>query len=160
MIFVSKFVLSVSLLLTIIVALQFKDGESNIFYRDKVTVYITNNLTNNVELGVYCKDKDHYFGFEPLRFGETYDFTFRPNTFIRTTLYFCGFSWGKQFHRFDIYVENRDGDCQHCLWKINASRPCKIKKDYGGSIQCFDWNNRNVVREKRHISEGNNTSNV
>lgn len=142
MVLVSKFVLSVSLLLTIIVALQFKDIKSrHLFLKGKVTVYITNNLTNNHELGVYCKDKHHYFGFQTLRFGENYTFTFRPRAFLQTTLYFCGFSWTNEFHRFDIYVEERDVEClKECPWKINASGPCKIKKATR-SIECFDWNN-------------------
>ena len=46
MVCLSKFVLSVSMFLTIIVALQFKSGKSGLFLKDKVHMSIANNLTN------------------------------------------------------------------------------------------------------------------
>jgi hypothetical protein len=128
--------LLVSMLLTILIALQFKDSKSfGVF--DKGTVTITNKLANNDQLGVDCKDKHHDYQFKTLRFGENYTFTFDPSFFGRS-LYFCSFSWINGFHYFDIYVQKRDQDCDKCNWIIKDSGPCKLKD--GGSIDCFQWN--------------------
>ena len=53
MVLLSKFVFSVSMLLTILVALQFKSGKSGLFLKDKVHMSITNNLTNGIQLGYW-----------------------------------------------------------------------------------------------------------
>jgi hypothetical protein len=91
--------LPVSMLLTILIALQFKDGESGFGIFDKVTVSVTNKLASNDQLGIDCKDKNYDFQFQTLHFGETYTFTFHPSLFGRS-LYFCSFSWINGNHYF------------------------------------------------------------
>ncbi|AES61730.1 putative plant self-incompatibility S1 [Medicago truncatula] len=144
---ISKTVLFVSMLLTILFAFHFKDGESIFFVVPKVTVYVTNNLTNYVQLGVHCKDKNNDIGFQSLHFAESYTFTFRPAYMSYRSLYFCGFSFNNEFHRFDIYVQKRDQTkCEHeCHWQIKESGPCKIND---GSTECFPWN-PNVVEDRQ-----------
>jgi hypothetical protein len=137
MITISKFVLLVSMLLTIFVALQFKDGKSLSTDLDKVTVHVTNNL-KDLQLGIDCKDKNRDFGFQTLKVGETYTFQFKPLFVLPKSLYFCSFSWINGNHQFDIYIQTRDFDCGiECTWVIIESGPCKVIK---GSKHCFHWN--------------------
>ncbi|RHN79287.1 putative plant self-incompatibility S1 [Medicago truncatula] len=154
MISISKVVLTISILLTILVALQFQEGESNIFHKKRVFVYITSNITD-AQLGVHCREKDNDLGLHNLNFGETYSFSFRPVIFIEAKLYFCGFSWMNELKRFDIYVESRDDkDCKgECRWKIDKSGPCKLK---GDDTECFPWKPNNVT-EGRQLGEENST---
>jgi hypothetical protein len=133
--------LPVSMLLTILIALQFKDGESGFGIFDKVTVSVTNKLASNDQLGIDCKDKNYDFQFQTLHFGETYTFTFHPSLFGRS-LYFCSFSWINGNHYFDIYVQKRDQEGDKMNWIIKDSGPCKIKD---GSIDCFQWNPNVVI---------------
>ena len=81
----TKTMTSISMLLTILVALQLKDGQSTHgIIKHRVTVYITNNITD-LQLGVHCKDKKHDIGFQKLNFGETYSFSFKPKPFLLFT---------------------------------------------------------------------------
>ncbi|CAJ2640987.1 unnamed protein product [Trifolium pratense] len=145
MVSVSKFALSCSMLVTIIIGFQLKGGKCSIFLPPKVHVYVTNNLTWGLQLGVHCKDKNHDKGFRSLHTGETYSFDFRPNAFMQNTLYFCGFTWNPNNLRyFDVYIQDRDSaSCQHdCRYEIHQSGPCRIKiNDIGPkSVECFEWN--------------------
>jgi len=133
---VSKIVLSISLLLTICVALQFQNGESNVLLKDstKIFVYITNNITD-LQLGVRCRSRNSDLGLQTLNFGETYSFSIY--TAFEETLYFCGFSWTNEFYYFDIYDGARDPSCKtECHWKINKVGPCKINAT---SNECYPW---------------------
>ncbi|XP_045810184.1 S-protein homolog 5-like [Trifolium pratense] len=135
----SNIVLLVSMLLTILVALQFKDGKCFSTIPHPVHVYVTNNLTGNLQLGVHCKDKHDDFGYRITHFQESYNFTVHPTFMIPNKLYWCSFSWINGAKYFDIYVQKRDQeDCdRECHWQINAYGPCKVKV---GSVQCFPWN--------------------
>jgi len=142
MVSLSKFVLSISMLLTIIFVLQFKGGNSFSILKPVVHMYITNNLTNGEQLGVHCKDKDHDIGYRSIGFSEPYAFTFRPNFFIDITLYFCGFTFGSEFHYFDVYVQERDEKSvkTECHWEINKSGPCRRNVlVQPNSVECFPW---------------------
>ena len=101
MVTISKSLLLVSLLLTILVALQVKDGKSSLPVFHKEHVYVTNNLTN-YQLSIDCKDKNYDFGFRTIRFGEFYFFKFRPTLIVGRSLYFCSFSWINGDNHFDI----------------------------------------------------------
>jgi len=137
----SKFVLLVSMLLTILVALQFKSGKSNIFFKDKITMYITNNSTNGLQLGVHCRDKNHDVGFRSLHVGETYTFTFRAGILFKNTLYYCNFSWSNsvEHHSLNVYDQSRDDNTveKGCHWEISQSRPCRLTNP--NSRECFQW---------------------
>jgi hypothetical protein len=146
MVTISKFVILVSMLPTIIVALQF---HSKTRIGQKVTVYVTNNLTD-LQLGVDCKDKNYDFGFQTLKFAESYIFRFVPSFLIKNSLYFCSFSWINGNHKFDIYVQKRDeNECDpECHWLIKESGPCKLKA--GGAVECFHWD-PDVARGGRQL---------
>jgi hypothetical protein len=144
MIWISKNVLFVSLLLTVLVALQFKDGESDIFHKPRVNVFITNDLPN-LQLRLHCKDKTHDLGEQLLNPGQSFTFSFKPS-FFGVSLYFCAFSYyGEGIHHFDIYDEHRDEDnCKHeCHWKIKKAGPCKEPSPT--EEECFPWPPNNVV---------------
>ncbi|CAJ2649024.1 unnamed protein product [Trifolium pratense] len=147
MILGSKIVFLVPMLLTILIALQFVGGKSDYsslpIFPPRVYEYITNNISNT-QLGVHCKDKNTDLGFHTINFGGTYEFDFKPNKFIRSTLWFCRFSWGNEFQYFDIYIEKRDVNIcvRECRWAINKSGPCRVKDN---SSECFPWNPKVVV---------------
>ncbi|XP_021896925.1 S-protein homolog 2-like [Carica papaya] len=67
-------------------------------------------------------------------------FVFRPD-FWGTTLYFCGFTWKNQYHRFDIYVQNRDyPKCsKDCVWHIKPNGPCMLNYDTAKFDICYSW---------------------
>jgi hypothetical protein len=155
MIWISKNVLFVSLLLTVLVALQFKEGESDIFHKPRVTVFITNVLPNR-QLRLHCKDKNNDLGEQLLKVGQSFSFSFKPS-FWGVSLYFCQFTYFGGHHYFDIYVENRDVDnCKHeCHWKIKLDGPCKEPSPT--EEECFPWNKDDS--ERRHLGEENNNNN-
>jgi len=157
MISISKIVFLVSMLLTILVALQFVDGKTDSYY----TIYqhVINNMTNTA-LGVCCKDKHHDAGFRRINIQEVYNFNFNPNPILRVTLWFCRFTWNNDFQYFDIYIQKRDyRSCQKdCAWFINQSGPCRLK---GTSLDCFPWNPKvAIVYEHMQLGHENNTLNV
>ncbi|KEH24755.1 putative plant self-incompatibility S1 [Medicago truncatula] len=142
MVSLSKFALSVSMLLAIIFVFQLKGGNSFSILKPVVHMYITNNLTNGEQLGVHCKDKDHDIGYRAIHFQEPYAFTFRPAFFISNTLYFCGFNFGSESHYFDVYVQDRDEKAvdKECHWQINKYGPCRVNVLVNpNSIECFPW---------------------
>ncbi|MED6187691.1 hypothetical protein PIB30_078833, partial [Stylosanthes scabra] len=75
----SKVSLSISLLLTLILAIQFNGCESNLFSKTKVEVF--NRLTNGVILGFHCKDKHHDLGPVTLQPNQSWSFRFLPDLF-------------------------------------------------------------------------------
>ncbi|CAJ2649035.1 S-protein homolog 5-like [Trifolium pratense] len=158
MVSTSNIVLLVSLLLTILVALQFNEGQSFTPIPVPVKVYVTNNLTGNLQLGIECKDKHQDFGYQIKHFRESYIFTVHPTFLFPTKLFWCSFSWINGAKYFNIYDQKRDeDDCdKECRWEINAYGPCKLK---AGSIQCFQWN-ANIVEGDMITGEGNNNHNV
>ena len=142
----------VSLLLTILVALQFNGCEGGPF--GKVTVEMTNKLPN-LQIIIHCKDKHHDLGFQTIEVGQKWSFTFQPNPIFQVSLYFCRFSWVGRDHRFDIYDQKRDerfGLFQP--WEILESGPCR-KLD---ERQCFSWNE--VISGGRQLGDENNTLGV
>ena len=135
MISFSKVVVSLSMILTILVAFKFNVSESGGFLiPDKTIVEIINKL-NNTQLGVHCKDKHHDLGFQTLQVDRTWSFRFRPNPFWQSTLYFCSFVWFQHLHHFDVYEQERD-TCTSCNWEIFESGPCRITDE---SRDCFNW---------------------
>ncbi|TKY50488.1 Plant self-incompatibility S1 [Spatholobus suberectus] len=157
----SKIMFSLSMLLTVLVALQLKGSESGVlpsklkegFLPSKVTVEMSNNLTLK-QLDLHCKDKHNDLGPQTLNVGDTYSFRFRPNAFANVTLYFCRFVWVGAVHYFDIYVQERDTptcDDNRCSWQIFEEGPCKIMER---SRECFKWNEVPIGR--RQLVEGNN----
>ncbi|BAU00920.1 hypothetical protein LR48_Vigan102s004400 [Vigna angularis] len=144
MVSISKIALLLSLLLTILFSLQLKGSEDEVapsevekgLIPNKVNVAISNFLLSK-DLTVHCKDKHNDLGTHILKYGETYDFGFRPNIFWKVTLYFCRFTWVGASHSFDVYKQDRD-ECDQCVWNILESGPCKV---YPKHNQCYVWKN-------------------
>jgi len=138
MVSISNTTVVVCLFLTIFFGVQLKYGMSGAaLLPHKVRVEITNRLTDR-HLVVKCKDKKNDLGVHQLNVGEKYSFTFLPSFFFRTTLYFCHFTWLEEDHYFDIYVEDRDTQCDHnvCSWEIFPNGPCRILTT---GQKCFKW---------------------
>ncbi|XP_028772368.1 S-protein homolog 5-like [Neltuma alba] len=110
-----------------------KGGKSG-FFPSKTTVQIINGLPKHQDLTVHCKDKHHDLGEHTLKFGETYEFKFKPPPMINVTLYFCSFWWPSISYAryFDIYKQERD-QCSVCTWKVVEYGPCLFGV-------CYPWN--------------------
>ncbi|XP_030506959.1 S-protein homolog 5-like [Cannabis sativa] len=103
-------------------------------------IKIQNVLDGKEDLTVHCKSKDDDLGVHVLPYKGTYSFKFSRN-FRGTTLFFCGFKWGNQFHRFDIYTP-QSPKCNvpnECLWFIIPSGPCRFDKTTF-KYSCSSWN--------------------
>ena len=149
MIPISKVALSISLLLTILVALQFNGCESGPF--SKATVEITNKLPN-LQIIVHCKDKSHDLGSQILAVDQKWSFSFRPNPIVQVTLYFCHIGWAGGDHWFDIYDQERDQYLGHFQpWEIHESGPCRTLEPR----ECFGWNKG--ISGGRQLGDANNT---
>ncbi|WVZ15008.1 hypothetical protein V8G54_012574 [Vigna mungo] len=138
MVSISKILLS--LLLTTVFSLQLKGSEDEVVPSEveegllprKVHVAISNFLVSK-DLTLHCRDKHNDVGTHILKYGERYDFDFRPNFFAKLTLYYCSFTWVGASHSFDVYNQNKD-DCNQCAWNILESGPCKVFPK-----QCYAW---------------------
>ncbi|CAL5191184.1 unnamed protein product [Lathyrus oleraceus] len=140
----SKIVFLVPMLITILVALQVTNGEykSEGFF-PAVNVAIRNNMSDT-PLRLHCKDKNKDDGFHTLNYGEIHSFSVVYVPYVGHCLWFCRFSWGhfkweREYHYFDIFVQNRDVKyCPaHCNWSINRDGACRITET---SFECFPWN--------------------
>ncbi|KAL0899828.1 hypothetical protein Bca101_083789 [Brassica carinata] len=101
----------------------------------KTKVTIHNDIGGGLPLWYNCKSGNNKLGDRKLAPGESWPFDFKPDIFGRT-LFFCRFSWGNEWHHFDIYKHKRDREfekfgCRQCEWKIRKSGPCKLNKNTG-----------------------------
>ncbi|CAG7879198.1 unnamed protein product [Brassica rapa] len=107
-------------------------------------VEITNKLGGGLTLTLHCNwPKDDDLDVQTLAPDSSWSFKFSPAV-LKTTLFFCNFTWGGESHWFDIYDDNRDGDgrdfpCYLCRWNINRSHPCRADTNRFVK-QCYDWN--------------------
>ena len=100
-------------------------------------VRITNTLDGYPDLTFHCKYKDEDLGLQHLRYGETFEFIFKPR-FFGNTVYSCTFQWPGACRLFDIYVENRDLNlCTDCNWNIKQSGPCRVVSSR--QTDCYPW---------------------
>ncbi|BAU00937.1 hypothetical protein VIGAN_11007800 [Vigna angularis var. angularis] len=121
-----------------------KGGESSL--QQRVTVKIVNKLHSSKigypELSVHCRDKFHNLGQVTLKYNEMFRFRFLPNVFASFTLYYCRFMWpGGNSYIFDIYVQERDYECNHyvCYWEITEDGPCGAIYAGSHTTACFRW---------------------
>jgi len=145
MVSISKLGLLFSLLLTTLFPFQLRgsgsgfvasEAEDSLFPPSKVDVIIINYMAEK-DLIFRCQDKHHDLGTQVLSYSEGFTFSFKPNKFVKITLYFCFFTWvGGKGHHFDIYDEDRD-DCAECLWKIFETGPCIVRPKFN---RCYVWN--------------------
>ena len=110
-------------------------------FRGPSEVVIINGLVSKENLTVHCKSKNNDLGPQLLHPNGNFSFSFEQN-FWGTTLFFCGFTWGNEFHWFDIYAPYRAG-CNTpspCLWNVIASGPCRWDYYANQFSNCYPWN--------------------
>ncbi|XP_019094918.1 PREDICTED: uncharacterized protein LOC109130173 [Camelina sativa] len=107
-------------------------------------VVIYNTLNSHEGLVVHCRNKEKDLTFPAIQSQQSVGFSFRVNL-RRTTTYTCTFSWAGNVKTFDIFRTDRDdnsksvcGICKECIWYINESGPCRVRRD-GGAPYCFQW---------------------
>lgn len=132
-----RLVVLISLLISLVFSCQLCEG---------TRVNITNYLGPNTDLTVHCKSKDDDLGVRVLSYNASYQFSFIPNFFM-STLYFCGFRWGRtrDLHWFDIFnAGERPDKCTTCLWRIVTDGPCLWNSETQ-QYDCHPWNKENCV---------------
>ncbi|KAM6565460.1 hypothetical protein CsatA_024588 [Cannabis sativa] len=102
-------------------------------------VVIINNGILDTVLTVHCKSKDDDLGVRTLKYNESFQFSFQPNIWD-TTLFFCGFSWDKEFHWFDIYKTKHRFVFHINSWIIHSSGPCLFNTNHQAYDYCYPWN--------------------
>ncbi|XP_054791560.1 uncharacterized protein LOC129302533 [Prosopis cineraria] len=110
-----------------------KGGGDTGLFPSKTTVQIVNTLAHHEDVTIHCKDKHNDLGEHVLKFREMFEFRFKPNPFLKVTLYFCSFWWPilSEPHYFDIYIQERD-TCTVCNWHVNYYGPCLFGV-------CYPW---------------------
>uniref|UniRef100_A0A7N0USF3 S-protein homolog n=1 Tax=Kalanchoe fedtschenkoi TaxID=63787 RepID=A0A7N0USF3_KALFE len=108
----------------------------------RTNVKVTNVLGRGTDLAIYCRDKKHDLGKQVVKFGESWEFRFKPD-FWGTTLYHCTLQWDYEFKYFNIYVEVRDVPRCHreCWWHIRKDIACLMNWDTWQYDQCQDYVN-------------------
>ncbi|KAI9075558.1 hypothetical protein K1719_042464 [Acacia pycnantha] len=124
----------VLLLLIMVGAATLQRGKAIWILPPKTTVIIQNMLTQGQDLSFHCKSKNDDLGQRTIKGGQTWGFSFRPNSLVDSTLYHCQFWWPSHVspHHFDIYREGRDWWCKVCAWAIYDSAPCIAG-------HCYPW---------------------
>ena len=106
----------------------------------KTHVRLTNRLGSGSSLIIHCQSKDDDLGRHVLPFGGSFEWSFRPNIFIASTLFFCRIQSASRVLSFDAYVQGRDEDScgKRCFWDVLHDGPCLSKEggDYG---ICYRW---------------------
>ncbi|CAB4261948.1 unnamed protein product [Prunus armeniaca] len=123
-----------NVVMALLVVLFITSTEADIQFPTTKTVRLTNSLASYVDMKVHCKSGAHDLGEQIVRPTESYEFSFKTN-FLGTTLFFCSFQWGNEFHYFDVYKNGRD-ECSNCFWTIVEAGPCL----YGDKSLCYQWN--------------------
>lgn len=104
-------------------------------------VRVTSELEGGKPLTVHCKSKDDDLGVHVLQPKGSYEFSFKPNFFTTSTLFFCSFEWPGAFHWFDIYVDARDNKiCSKCHWVVYEDGPCMYNWSDQQYNICHTWN--------------------
>ncbi|KAB5514802.1 hypothetical protein DKX38_028708 [Salix brachista] len=106
-------------------------------------LHITNDLGPDLDLTIHCKSRNDDLGHHVVPFGGEYTIVFCPN-FWGTTLFFCGMSWSREAHWFDIYDASRDSSrCGNCSWTVEATGPCMDYYNYyTKEFVCYPWNDK------------------
>ncbi|KAM3236222.1 hypothetical protein T459_15220 [Capsicum annuum] len=83
-------------------------------------LHIVNDLPNTDTLWYHCASGDKDFGYNKLKVGEDFHFSFSINLLF-TTLYFCHFWWDKKQNVFDVFNKGLVSICSRdhtCYWKV------------------------------------------
>jgi hypothetical protein len=109
------------------------------FWPAKVTVNITNSLSENLDLTIHCKSKDDDLGSHLLHHGDSFSWRF-GRKFFGGTLFYCSFQWNNELHWFDTYNQD-ETDCNlHCNWYIHQSGPCLLFDSKEVEDCNYSWN--------------------
>jgi len=122
-------------LITIMLA-NVHESEAFSLFGKTVHVKITNRLSQKKRLLVHCKSKNDDLGEHWLRTGESYEFKF-GESFMWTSLFFCGYTFDGQKHLEDAYDATQNDCREHCWWEIKEPGPCLYKD--GQYTQCHKW---------------------
>ena len=111
--------------------------------RPPTAVTINNKLFSGATLSVHCKSKENDLGRHFLAPGKGYKFSFHPNFFIATTLFFCKIEWPGNSHYIDAYDQKKDQDrCRRdCCWNIVPTGACDCHTGY-----CIPWHVKSLDR--------------
>ena len=116
----------------------------------KTHVRLTNLLGEGSNLTIHCKSKDDDLGVHVLPFKGSFEWSFKPNFFVKNTLFFCNIQWQGKSMYFNSYDEERDLDgCgKYCYWDVTLKGPCLLKHE-GGYDFCSDWPNKKSIGIKQ-----------
>ncbi|KAB5514863.1 hypothetical protein DKX38_028769 [Salix brachista] len=78
-----------------------------VYGNQHVYISLMIDLGQGLDLTIHCKSRNDDLGQHVVPFGGEYTIDFCPN-FWGTTLFFCGMSWSREAHWFDIYDASRD----------------------------------------------------
>ncbi|XP_059654259.1 S-protein homolog 6-like [Cornus florida] len=112
------------------------DATTDNIFNPMTKVIIYNNLESGVNVYLHCKSKDDDLGIQALSIGSSFKWKFHDN-FLRTTLFFCGFTWENVNGTFDIYVAKRDS-CVTCVWRVRRDGVHGYDDD-GSEKHFFAW---------------------
>lgn len=135
----SKNVVIVAMLILLVVKLS--EAQFLLGFMGRHTVEMRNALSNEKRVRIHCKSKNDDLGEHVISKDITYNFSFKPNI-LGGTKFFCGFTFARTLHWFDIYDQNRDfNKCKDgsCKWEIKDSGPCFFNWDKQEYNQCFQW---------------------
>ncbi|KAJ9687214.1 hypothetical protein PVL29_015892 [Vitis rotundifolia] len=116
----------------------------------KTHVRLTNLLGEGSSLTIHCKSKDDDLGVHVLPFKGSFEWSFKPNFFVKNTLFFCNIQWQGKSMYFNSYDEERDleGCGKYCYWDVTLKGPCLLKHK-GGYDFCSNWPNKKSVGIKQ-----------
>ncbi|KAJ8440684.1 hypothetical protein Cgig2_005116 [Carnegiea gigantea] len=106
------------MLITIMLA-NVHESEAFSLFGKTVHVKITNRLSQKKRLLVHCKSKNDDLGEHWLRTGESYEFKF-GESFMWTSLFFCGYTFDGQKHLEDAYDATQNDCREHCCFNSIA----------------------------------------
>ena len=101
---------------------------------------LKNTLGPGTNLIIHCQSKDDNLGVHVLSNDEAFEWSFRPNFWSTTTLFFCKVQWEEKVMSFDSYREDNDFYLrEHLFWDINSRGACLLNIDKGNYEFCFEW---------------------
>ncbi|WKA06274.1 hypothetical protein VitviT2T_024183 [Vitis vinifera] len=132
--------------LVLLILLQVTLSQGKLFPYGKAHVRLTNLLGPGSSVTIHCQSKDDDLGVHVLPFKDSFEWSFKPNFLVLTTLFFCKIQWQDKVMSFDSYREARDiEDCgKFCYWDITPNGPCMLKHD-GGYDFCYYWPKKTIV---------------
>ena len=121
----------------------------------KVHVRLTNILGPGSSLTIHCQSKDDDLGVHVLSNNNYFEWTFHPNFFNLSTLFFCKIQWQGKEMSYDSYLETRDlfGCHKRCFWDINSMGACLVNFDEGGYDRCFNWPKAKILGTKQQFEK-------